>query len=59
MKISKSMPRLSAIAGAAALSAITAVTLGAVPAAASSVERRCGPELLEDAQDRNGHPAHG
>ena len=36
MKISKSMPRLSAIAGAAAISAITAVTLGAVPAVAAS-----------------------
>jgi branched-chain amino acid transport system substrate-binding protein len=36
MKISKSAPRLSAIAGAAAISAITAVTLGAAPAMASS-----------------------
>jgi branched-chain amino acid transport system substrate-binding protein len=36
MKISKSMPRISAIAGAAAISAITAVTLGAVPAVAAS-----------------------
>ncbi len=36
MKISKSMPRVSAIAGAAAISAITAVTLGAVPAVAAS-----------------------
>jgi branched-chain amino acid transport system substrate-binding protein len=35
MKIFQSMPRLSAIAGAAALSAITAVTLGAVPAVAA------------------------
>ena len=36
MKISKSMPRLSAVAGAAALSAIAAVTVGAVPAVAAS-----------------------
>jgi branched-chain amino acid transport system substrate-binding protein len=36
MKISKSAPRLSAIAGAAAISAIAAVTLGAVPAVAAS-----------------------
>jgi branched-chain amino acid transport system substrate-binding protein len=36
MKISKSMPRVSAIAGAAAISAIAAVTLGALPAVAAS-----------------------
>jgi branched-chain amino acid transport system substrate-binding protein len=36
MRISTSMPRISAIAGAAAISAITAVTLGAVPAVAAS-----------------------
>ena len=36
MKISKSMPRLSAVAGAAALSAVAAVTVGAVPAVAAS-----------------------
>jgi branched-chain amino acid transport system substrate-binding protein len=36
MKISKSVPRLSAIAGAAAISAIAAVTVGAMPAVAAS-----------------------
>ena len=36
MKISKSMPRLSAVAAAAALSAVAAVTVGAVPAVAAS-----------------------
>ncbi len=42
MRISQSMSRVSAIAGAAALCAITAVTLGAVPAAASSSSAAAG-----------------
>jgi branched-chain amino acid transport system substrate-binding protein len=36
MKISKSMPRLSAVAAAAALSAVAAATVGVVPAVAAS-----------------------
>jgi branched-chain amino acid transport system substrate-binding protein len=42
MKISRSFPRLSAIAGAAALSALAAATVGVVPAAAATTSSQAG-----------------